>query len=116
MAIRRPKSNKNPPIFSHEFVIQNHADIVSCIAMVFVLGLMFQVKDLSEVFASSSCFATLPDVSLPSFAVLFLFKWRHNMLICHIETTTNRNCYVSSITELGFAVSCIFKPAVACGT
>lgn len=42
MAIRRPKSNKNPPIFSHEFVIQNHADIVSCIAMVFVLGLMFQ--------------------------------------------------------------------------
>ena len=35
---------KNPPIFSHEFVIQNHADIVSCVAMVFVVGLMFQVK------------------------------------------------------------------------
>ena len=43
MAIRRPKSNKNPPIMSHEFVIQNHADIVSCVAMVFVVGLMFQV-------------------------------------------------------------------------
>ncbi|KAG7161216.1 translocating chain-associated membrane protein 1-like isoform X1 [Homarus americanus] len=36
------KSTKNPPILSHEFVIQNHADIVSCVAMIFVLGLMFQ--------------------------------------------------------------------------
>lgn len=44
MAIkRRAGSSKNPPIFSHEFVIQNHADIVSCIAMIFVLGLLFQV-------------------------------------------------------------------------
>ncbi|KAI4486228.1 hypothetical protein M0802_012441 [Mischocyttarus mexicanus] len=39
----RKNSNKNPPIFSHEFVIQNHADIVSCVAMVFVIGLMMQV-------------------------------------------------------------------------
>ncbi|KPI94867.1 PREDICTED: translocating chain-associated membrane protein 1 [Papilio xuthus] len=36
------KSNKNPPIFSHEFVIQNHADIVSCVVMVFLVGLMVQ--------------------------------------------------------------------------
>ncbi|KAJ2947882.1 hypothetical protein O0L34_g9670 [Tuta absoluta] len=36
------KSNKNPPIFSHEFVIQNHADIVSCVVMVFLIGLMVQ--------------------------------------------------------------------------
>ncbi|KAM8822828.1 translocating chain-associated membrane protein 1 [Spinachia spinachia] len=42
MAIRK-KTNKNPPVLSHEFVIQNHADIVSCVAMVFVLGLMFEV-------------------------------------------------------------------------
>ncbi|XP_076437685.1 translocating chain-associated membrane protein 1-like 1 [Babylonia areolata] len=42
MAPRRSKSSKNPPIFSHEFLIQNHADIVSCVAMVFVIGLMFQ--------------------------------------------------------------------------
>lgn len=28
---------------SHEFVIQNHADIVSCVAMVFLLGLMFEI-------------------------------------------------------------------------
>eukprot|EP00057_Strongylocentrotus_purpuratus_P016487 XP_011670961.1 PREDICTED: translocating chain-associated membrane protein 1 [Strongylocentrotus purpuratus] len=44
MAIRRRNgSTKNPPIFSHEFIIQNHADIVSCLAMVILVGLMFQV-------------------------------------------------------------------------
>ncbi|XP_075210605.1 translocating chain-associated membrane protein 1 [Lycorma delicatula] len=44
MAIKgRKSSSKNPPIFSHEFVIQNHADIVSCVAMLFVVGLMIQV-------------------------------------------------------------------------
>ncbi|KAG9347947.1 hypothetical protein JZ751_003964 [Albula glossodonta] len=42
MGIRK-KNNKNPPVLSHEFVIQNHADIVSCVAMVFLLGLMFEV-------------------------------------------------------------------------
>ncbi|KAI9589643.1 hypothetical protein GQX74_007811 [Glossina fuscipes] len=36
----RKTSSKNPPILSHEFVIQNHADIISCVAMVFVLCLM----------------------------------------------------------------------------
>lgn len=51
--VRRPPSkNKNPPIFSHEFIIQNHADIVSCVAIVFVLGLMFQVR-----FAGRTCFS-----------------------------------------------------------
>lgn len=43
MGIRK-KTNKNPPVMSHEFVIQNHADIVSCVAMVFLLGLMFEVS------------------------------------------------------------------------
>lgn len=38
------KPNKNPPILSHEFVIQNHADIVSCMVMVFLVGLMVQVR------------------------------------------------------------------------
>lgn len=40
----RKNSNKNPPIFSHEFIIQNHGDIVSCVAMIFVTGLMIQVS------------------------------------------------------------------------
>lgn len=43
MGIRK-KSNKTPPVMSHEFIIQNHADIVSCVAMVFLLGLMFEVS------------------------------------------------------------------------
>ena len=43
MAIRK-KSSKNPPVLSHEFVLQNHADIVSCVAMLFLLGLMFEVS------------------------------------------------------------------------
>ena len=29
MVVKRRTSNKNPPILSHDFVIQNHADIVS---------------------------------------------------------------------------------------
>jgi len=37
------KKNKSPPVLSHEFVIQNHADMVSCVAMVVLLGLMFEV-------------------------------------------------------------------------
>jgi translocating chain-associated membrane protein 1 len=37
------KSTKSPPIFSQEFIMQNHADIMSCVAMLFVAGLMFQV-------------------------------------------------------------------------
>lgn len=43
---RKSASNKNLPMLSHEFVIQNHADIVSCVAMVIVIGLMIQVSDL----------------------------------------------------------------------
>ena len=64
MGIRRPKNNKNPPIFSHEFVIQNHADIVSCVAMVFVIGLMFQVSFVpgqKPVFGSSPYGASSPS-------------------------------------------------------
>ena len=39
------KKTKNPPIMSHEFVIQNHADIVAVIAMIFMLGLMVEVSE-----------------------------------------------------------------------
>ncbi|XP_055966068.1 translocating chain-associated membrane protein 1 [Sorex fumeus] len=42
MAIRK-KSTKSPPVLSHEFILQNHADIVSCVTMVFLLGLMFEI-------------------------------------------------------------------------
>lgn len=33
----------SPPVFSHDFVIQNHGDIMSCIVMFIVMGLFFQV-------------------------------------------------------------------------
>lgn len=48
MAVKiRRGNNKNPPILSHEFIIQNHADIVACIAMLFVVGLIFQVQKIN---------------------------------------------------------------------
>ncbi|CAH1723759.1 unnamed protein product [Aphis gossypii] len=40
---RKSNANKNLPILSHEFVIQNHADIISCVAMVIVIGLMVHI-------------------------------------------------------------------------
>eukprot|EP00096_Caligus_rogercresseyi_P010812 TRINITY_DN404_c0_g1_i1.p1 TRINITY_DN404_c0_g1~~TRINITY_DN404_c0_g1_i1.p1 ORF type:complete len:394 (-),score=153.42 TRINITY_DN404_c0_g1_i1:503-1684(-) len=42
MAVKKRGNTKTPPILSHEFVIQNHADIVACFAMIFVVGFMFQ--------------------------------------------------------------------------
>lgn len=47
------KSKVQPPIFSHEFVIQNHGDIMSCIVMVFIVGLMFPMTHaLSSAFVA----------------------------------------------------------------
>lgn len=49
----RKSSSKNPPFFSHEFVIQNHADIISFFAMIFVVGLMIQAThSLASIFIS----------------------------------------------------------------
>lgn len=42
MPVKPRKANKSPSILSHEFFIQNHPDIVSCVAMVFIIGLMIQ--------------------------------------------------------------------------
>lgn len=39
---KRPGSNKQVPYLSHEFIIQNHGDIATCVCMVFIVGLMFQ--------------------------------------------------------------------------
>ncbi|CAO4374258.1 unnamed protein product [Caenorhabditis nigoni] len=48
-----PKASKKaqPPVFSHDFVIQNHGDIMSCIVMVFIVGLMFpSTHSLASIF------------------------------------------------------------------
>jgi translocating chain-associated membrane protein 1 len=61
VVVKRRTSSKNPPILSHEFVIQNHADIVACVAMVFVVGLMFQVTSpFASLFIALHHNATLP--------------------------------------------------------
>jgi translocating chain-associated membrane protein 1 len=41
-AAARSKKGASPPIFSNEFIIQNHGDIMSCILMVIALGFFFQ--------------------------------------------------------------------------
>ncbi len=67
MAVKRRSSNKNPPILSHEFLIQNHADIVACVAMVFVVGLMFQVSSpLASLFIALHHNATVPVPAGPN--------------------------------------------------
>ncbi|XP_022173779.1 translocating chain-associated membrane protein 1 [Myzus persicae] len=57
---RKAAANKNLPILSHEFVIQNHADIMSCVAMVIVIGLMVQLTS-----PVSSLFVALQYVQAP---------------------------------------------------
>ena len=55
------KKTKSPPILSHEFVIQNHADIVSGILCVCLVGFFFEVSllncvlffKLTEIFCSN---------------------------------------------------------------
>lgn len=54
MAVRK-RSSKSPPVLSHEFILQNHADIVSCVAMVFLLGLMFEVSPPRAPAARAPC-------------------------------------------------------------
>ncbi|CAG0909064.1 unnamed protein product, partial [Cyprideis torosa] len=67
MVVKRAgRTNKNPPVFSHEFVIQNHADIVSCVAMVVVVGLMFQVSSpIASIFVAVQHNLTDPTASSP---------------------------------------------------
>uniref|UniRef100_A0A0E9SW47 Uncharacterized protein n=1 Tax=Anguilla anguilla TaxID=7936 RepID=A0A0E9SW47_ANGAN len=42
MAFRR--RNKSYPFFSQEFFIHNHADIVFCLVVFILVGLMFEVR------------------------------------------------------------------------
>merc|ERR1712012_72561 len=60
------KKTKNPPVLSHEFVIQNHADIVACVAMVFVVGLKFQISSpAASVFIALHHNVTVPTEIQP---------------------------------------------------
>ncbi|XP_044759622.1 translocating chain-associated membrane protein 1 [Coccinella septempunctata] len=58
------KTNKNPPILSHEFIIQNHADIVSCVAMIFVVGIMIKVTSpFASIFIALQHNTTYPETA-----------------------------------------------------
>lgn len=73
------KKNKSPPVLSHEFVIQNHADAVSCLSMGLLLGLMFEVLLLGRGLlwerarALVNC-ATPPFLLLPPRSLTFTFR------------------------------------------
>ncbi|KAI6074984.1 Translocating chain-associated membrane protein 1 isoform X1 [Aix galericulata] len=75
MAIRK-KSNKNPPVLSHEFVVQNHADIVSCMAMIFLLGLMFEITAKAAViFVTLQYNVTIPATEEQSSETISLYHY-----------------------------------------
>jgi translocating chain-associated membrane protein 1 len=71
------KDKKNPPILSHEFVIQNHADIVSCFAMVFVVGLMVQATtSIASIFIVMSHNVSLATDELTRSEPLYESGWK----------------------------------------
>uniref|UniRef100_A0A8B9PP86 TLC domain-containing protein n=1 Tax=Apteryx owenii TaxID=8824 RepID=A0A8B9PP86_APTOW len=75
MAIRK-KSNKNPPVLSHEFIVQNHADIVSCVAMIFLLGLMFEITAKAAViFVTLQYNVTIPATEEQSAETISLYHY-----------------------------------------
>ena len=57
----RNRGNKGdgPPMFSYEFIIQNHADIISCVCMVIFMLLIPQVR-------GNQCIVLEYNQSLPS--------------------------------------------------
>ncbi|BFZ21217.1 hypothetical protein BsWGS_24256 [Bradybaena similaris] len=117
MAPRRSKSSKNPPIFSSEFLIQNHADIVSCIAMVFIIGLMFQATSpVASLFITMQHNLTINDShsvqhtvyspgSKDLFAVSFYFLICiviHAVLQEYVLDKLNRKMHLSKIKHSKF--------------
>lgn len=87
----RRSSNKNPPVFSHEFVIQNHADIVACVLLVIVIGLMIQVKIQMLCFSVKVCIFTLA-YALNLMRVICLDYISIGFCFCYCSTQFDRNC------------------------
>ncbi|RWS04976.1 translocating chain-associated membrane protein 1-like protein [Dinothrombium tinctorium] len=115
---RRTGSNKNPPIFSHEFFIQNHADIVSCVAMVFVLGLLFQATsplaslfvamshNVTDVFGGDENTPALYTYGLKDFALIFFYFLicivMHAVIQEYFLDKLNRKLHLSKIKHSKF--------------
>lgn len=78
MALSAPKkrsSSKNPNYFSHEFIIQNHGDIVTCFFMVFIVGLMFQVTTpLASMFVTPKY--NITELNQTDTPILYMYGWQ----------------------------------------
>jgi len=82
---RKRPGNKVVPYFSHEFVIQNHGDIVTCMCMVFIVGLMFQTTapyasafvapkhNVTEITDNQSGMSALYTYGYKDFALYFFY-------------------------------------------
>ncbi|CAL8073554.1 unnamed protein product [Orchesella dallaii] len=85
MAVKgRRGTSKNPPILSHEFIIQNHADIVACIAMLFVVGLIFQITSpVASMFIALN-HNTTRNITSPPFTydeILYTVGWKDSCAV-----------------------------------
>uniref|UniRef100_A0A0N5AF35 TLC domain-containing protein n=1 Tax=Syphacia muris TaxID=451379 RepID=A0A0N5AF35_9BILA len=111
----------SPPIFSHEFIIQNHGDIMSCVVMLIVMGLFFQITTpLATIFIVPQYNETIENTvsGLPQsffgvgskdlFAILFYaVGWIviHAILQEHIFDKLQRKLHMSKSKMSKFAES-----------
>ncbi|VDM52363.1 unnamed protein product [Angiostrongylus costaricensis] len=64
-----------PPVLSHEFVIQNHGDIMSCVLMVLIVGLMFPLTaSMCSIFVAPQYNETMNVTSEQGFISLTLYR------------------------------------------
>ncbi|KTF85666.1 hypothetical protein cypCar_00026446 [Cyprinus carpio] len=113
MGIRK-KNNKNPPVLSHEFVIQNHADIVSCVAMVFLLGLMFEITSkVAVLFITVQYNVTIPaNVAIIMHAIIqeyVLDKINRKM---HFSKTKHSKFNESGQLSAFYLFSCLWGASI----
>lgn len=74
-ATKKRSSNKNTNYFSHEFIIQNHGDIVTCVLMVFIVGLMFQVTTpLASMFVTPKY--NITELNQTTSPTLYSYGWQ----------------------------------------
>lgn len=66
LEVKHSRLKKSPPIMSHEWVRENHGDIISCVIMLVMLGLVFQVTSpIAQLFIVPQYNQTLPDTNDP---------------------------------------------------
>lgn len=74
---RKRPGNKTVPYFSHEFIIQNHGDIVTCVSMLFVIGLMFQTTaPIASAFVAPKHNITEINESQPGSLALYAYGYK----------------------------------------